>query len=292
MVKDWDQLTISNDFIFNRVMEKNPGICKRLLELILEFEIDEIVYPEREKTLTEHGLSKGIRLDVYVQSKDGRKHFDVEIQTSKKHELGRRMRYYQSTIDFNALNKGQHYYELGESYIIFICTFDYFGAERYKYVFRQKCEDDTGILLNDGATKIILNSKGKLGEIDGDLQAFLQYVGGLKVENSFVDELDDAVKLVKQSRIERADYMHYTEHIAEEKFFARNEGIEIGLAKGVERGRAEGVERGRAEGVELGREQEKIAMIKKFWAAGTPINFIEEATGLSKEQIEGIIKAD
>ena len=92
MVKDWAQLTISNDFIFTRVMVKNPGICKRLLELILEFEIDEIVYPEREKTLTEHGLRKGIRLDVYVQSKDGRKHFDVEIQTSKKHELERQAR--------------------------------------------------------------------------------------------------------------------------------------------------------------------------------------------------------
>ena len=78
--------------------------------------------------------------------------------------------------------------------------------------------------------------------------------------------------------------MEYSEHIAEAKFFARNEGIEIGLAKGVERGRAEGVERG--------REQEKIAMIKKFWAAGTPINFIEIATGLSREQIENIVKAD
>ena len=83
-----------------------------------------------------------------------------------------------------------------------------------------------------------------------------------------MNELDDAVKIVKQSRIERADYMHYSEHIAEREFFARNEGIEIG------------------------REQEKIAMIKKFFAAGTPINVIEIATGLSKEQIEGIIKAD
>ena len=63
-------------------------------------------------------------------------------------------------------------------------------------------------------------------------------------------------------------HVEYSEHIAEAKFFARNKGIEIG------------------------REQEKIAMIKKFFAAGTPINFIEIATGLSREQIENIVKAD
>lgn len=42
----WDELGLSNDFIFGKVMQ-NPVLCKELLQLILpELNIDHIEYPE------------------------------------------------------------------------------------------------------------------------------------------------------------------------------------------------------------------------------------------------------
>ena len=132
--KEWQDLTIADNFIFGKVLENDPVVCKQLLETILEFEIDEISYPEREKAFETRHDSKGIRLDVFVKTSDGRKMFDVEIQTSNNDNLAKRMRYYQGLIDNDSLEKGNHYWQLGTSYIIFVCTFDYFkrGYHFYK----------------------------------------------------------------------------------------------------------------------------------------------------------------
>ncbi len=56
---EWEQLGISNDFIFGKIMQ-DPGLCKELLQRILpDLEIDHVEYPE---------LQKGIRPDVDAKS--------------------------------------------------------------------------------------------------------------------------------------------------------------------------------------------------------------------------------
>ena len=45
----WENLGISNDFLFGKVMQ-DPGLCKGLLQRILPgMEIDRIEYPELQK---------------------------------------------------------------------------------------------------------------------------------------------------------------------------------------------------------------------------------------------------
>ena len=124
--ENWENLTIADNFIFSKVLENNPEICKNLLEMILGFKIDHIEYVEREKTIETRIDSKGIRLDVYVKTGNDQKIFDIEIQTTNKDDLAKRTRYYQSLIDNDTLDKGKNYWELPSMYIIFICTFDYF----------------------------------------------------------------------------------------------------------------------------------------------------------------------
>lgn len=41
----WEEIGISNDFLFGRVMQ-NSKLCKKLLETILGIEIERIEYPE------------------------------------------------------------------------------------------------------------------------------------------------------------------------------------------------------------------------------------------------------
>lgn len=65
----WENLPISNDFLFNKMME-NPDICKRLLEIILEVKIDHIEYLETQKSIRMEEDGRGVRLDVYVADKN------------------------------------------------------------------------------------------------------------------------------------------------------------------------------------------------------------------------------
>ena len=38
----WNSATIANNFIFYKVMSSHPDVCKELLEILLEIEIDKI----------------------------------------------------------------------------------------------------------------------------------------------------------------------------------------------------------------------------------------------------------
>ena len=69
IAKQWHDATIQNNFVFGKTMELYPNLCRRLLEIILNTKIREIIYPEREKTIEVRTDSKGIRLDVYVEKK-------------------------------------------------------------------------------------------------------------------------------------------------------------------------------------------------------------------------------
>ena len=69
-MKSWEELTISDNFLFLKVMQ-DKRICKRLLEKILNINISEVYYPETEKSIDVSAVSKSVRLDVFVKTETG-----------------------------------------------------------------------------------------------------------------------------------------------------------------------------------------------------------------------------
>lgn len=65
--------------------------------------------------------------------------------------LGKRSRYYHSQIDMELLLSGMPYELLSDVYVIFICDFDPFGRNMYRYTFDARCKEDTGLSLKDGS---------------------------------------------------------------------------------------------------------------------------------------------
>ncbi len=202
----WEDLSISNDFLFGKVMQ-NPELCKGLLQRILpDLKIDHIEYPELQKSINVDMDAHSVRLDVYV--KDGRETvYDIEMQVSDTKELPKRSRYYQGIIDLQLVDAGQHYKKLNKSYIIFICPFDLYGKGRHIYTFENICKEDNGISMGDEAVKIFLNADGTMDDVSRELKAFLDYVAGQKPEDTYVEKLEEAVQEAKKNRKWRHEYM-------------------------------------------------------------------------------------
>ena len=262
----WATATIRDNFVFSKTMELYPDLCRRLLELILNVQISDISYPEREKTVEACIDGKGIRLDVYVEDKGTGRSFDVEMQLSDSDNLAKRIRYYQSLIDTDKLKRGQHYSALGESFIIFICPFDRFKQGRHIYTFQDRCAEDPNLLLNDGATKIFLNTKGTNDDVAPDIKAFLSYVDSGDISGKFVEELDAAVDRVKTTTTARHDFMTLQMALLEERM----------------EGELQGEQRGRA------KERESVAI--QLIRRGRPLEEIQEDTGLSIQRIHELAK--
>ncbi|MBQ6961632.1 MAG: Rpn family recombination-promoting nuclease/putative transposase [Clostridia bacterium] len=215
MVKPIEELTITDDFMFGAVM-RDPKLLKPLLEMILGVKIRRIEYPELQKALNERYGSKGIRLDVYVED-EKETVYNVEIQTSDKKHLPKRTRYYQGAIDLHILEKGEDYTALRRSFVIFICTFDPFHQGRWVYTFENLCREDPAIALDDGATKVILNTKGGAGEISDDLKSLLRYMEGFKPDSDYTRMLNEAVEYVRSDDQWRREYMVLNEMLKENR---------------------------------------------------------------------------
>ena len=86
---------------------------------------------------------------------------------------------------------------LNEVLIIMITPFDLFGYDLYRYTFQMTCEEVPELKLDDGATRIFLNTHGKHPEfVSPELIELLKYM-----EHS-------TERIVKTCESERIQAMH------------------------------------------------------------------------------------
>ena len=238
-IKPYEELTIQDNFIFQKVM-RNKRICKKTIERLLDIDIKDISYLEEEKSIDIRLDSKSIRMDVYVNDDKGTV-FNIEMQTSKDmEELVKRTRYYQALIDIDLLEKGQSYSALNDTYIIFICTFGVFTGNRHKYSFKNLCIEEQGLSLDDGTTKLFLSTKGTADDISKPLKYFLDYIDGKEPADELMQEIDNEVDTIKRCDEWRRDYMTLA--------FEMDRKFAEGKAEGLAEGKAEGLAEGKAEG--------------------------------------------
>ena len=235
MQKSFDQLTFSDDWMFQKVMQ-NPEVCAELVERLLHINIDHVEYPELEKAIAPYYQSKGVRLDVYL--KDSDKVIDIECQSNLKPALGRRTRYYQSMIDIDSLMKGEEYDKLKESYILFICKDDPFKDEKEKhfglpcYTFRNACTENTAVNLDDKTIKVIYNASAYKKEEDSLIRDFLHFIyTNQPGEDDLSKRLSKLVEKCKENEKFRSDYLAVNLHDYDIRYEALQEGAAIGEQK-------------------------------------------------------------
>lgn len=232
--KQFEELELRDDFIFGKVMQ-NKEICKRVLEILLGIEIEDIEYPETQKTINITCQGKSVRMDVYVADNMNTV-YNAEMQQQGNSEISdqlpKRSRYYQGMIDLNLIEKGLPYSALNSSYVIFICTFDPFGKGLFQYTFRHLCEEDRSLALEDGTTKFFFNTQGNLEDAPEELGKLLHYIETEQAESAFTEELDHEVERTRHNEKWRREYMKELLHDFDVKEEGRREGERIGEEHG------------------------------------------------------------
>ncbi len=224
----WDRATIANDFIFYKVMRDNPDVCQRLLEILLEIEI-ETIKMNCQEVIDIDWKSKGVRLDVYVKGTD--KVFDIEVQTTDTKELPERARYYQGVLDVDSLNSGQFYKDLKDSYIIFICIPDIFNRGLPVYTFENLCRQDTTLPLGDRALKYFFISENCDKLLNEEQKAFMRLVSGQGCSDAFTERIELLADEVKHNTDYKRQFMEWERQRAYDIAYGKQEGILEGVNK-------------------------------------------------------------
>ena len=173
--------------------------------------------------------------------------------TSRKNEP-KRTRYYQCLMDEQVLHKGEDYAKLPDSYVVMISPQDLFHQGRHIYRFRNYEQADRNLELQDGTTKVFLNTNGTSNDILPELKNFLSLINGDEPADEFCKEVEKEVLEAKQDAETRRNFMdfEYMKMLAE--IDAREKGLSEGREQGLKEGRENGLKEGREKGLKEGRE--------------------------------------
>lgn len=257
--KTYDELQFQDDFLFCKIMESRPDICRELIELILDIEITKVVV-QKQKVIEHISDKKGIRLDVYVRDAESTV-YDIEMQTTVREELPKRSRYYQSMIDGELIVRGEKYTALKKSFVIFICMSDPFGAGRAVYTFKNLCIEDVSIRLEDDATRVFLNASSQDESVSDGLRDFFRLLNTGQGESSLSKEIQSEVTKSRNHTDWRNGYMFMWE--------IKEEGFVEGKAEGKTEANAKTIKN----------------LLKKNWS----VEEIAETTELDVNEVQRII---
>ena len=274
--KQNERIPFTDDLMFSLVV-RDENICRQLLERILPDEkfgeiriegTDDDLYVETQKSIKFPLGAHGVRLDAFIKS--GNVWAEIELQTYTGDHIAKRSRYYQANMDLDFLNEGHKYRELPRSYVIFICTYDYIGADLPVYFF-EKFDRQNCLQFGDEAYSIILNTACSPEKVPKHLKALFEYIND-PTKGSGDEVVEDIDRQV--SRFNTDEWRR--RHMTLQELMDRN------YEQGLEQGRAEGEAAGMVKGeLEAAR---KLARAMK--ANGEPVERISKYTGISSEEIE------
>ena len=231
-------LNLTSRFLFDEVME-DTAAHRDALSIIFGRDISLLDRSESEKEFRVSPELRSIRMDIFSMDQE-KTVYNSEMQSRWKGDLLKRSRYYQGMMDVSLLEPGvPNYNLLNTSFLILITTFDLFGYGRYRYTFTPQCHEEASLRLEDGATRIFLNTKGTNdSEESQELIHFLHYLENTTDEEAMRSGNERILRIhekVKRARLSEEVGIKYMQ-AWEERYYDKQEAREEGLADGREEG--------------------------------------------------------
>lgn len=285
--KQWEEASLSNNFIFCKVMSENLDLCKEFLEMLLNIKIESISLAQPETTLNVDFFAKGIRLDVFVKD-DTDRIFDIEMQVIGNDYLPLRARYYQSVLDVSSLHAGKDYESLTESYVIFLCLDDIFHKGLPIYTFKSVCLEDPKLFLDDKTTKVFCNAQ-KYDKMPAEkLRTFFKFLVQKKPdETEFSKTINEKVLKAKITEDSRRTFMTLEQEIRLAAKHAAQEAAEKAAKEAYEKAYKEAYKEAEAE-KKLALKKAAENNARKLKESGVSVEIISKCTGLSLEEVQNL----
>ncbi|MBR2086122.1 MAG: Rpn family recombination-promoting nuclease/putative transposase [Oscillospiraceae bacterium] len=187
------QFNLMHDDFFAVVMrDKEP--LEVVLRILLQ-KPDLVVQDVRVQYVMRNLGSHSVILDVFAEDSTG-KLYNVEVQVENRDDHQKRVRYYQANMDTAFLNKGRHYSELPDLYLIFIASFDLFGDGLVCYEVERTLKHNRKVIDN-GVHELYFNTKA---DDSSEIAKLLHYFEHTDDSNDEYGALSDAVKRYKNTR--------------------------------------------------------------------------------------------
>jgi predicted transposase/invertase (TIGR01784 family) len=294
-----ERLNPLNDYLFLKIMgEKGDeaqllGFLNAVLTRTGKDKLASVEILENKTFTAEVIGDKGSILDLRALLTDGTK-ITIEVQLRNLGNMNKRSLFYWSREYSKGLEAGEDYEELPNVIAINIVNFEFIKTGDYHTSFHLWEDQDKGCLLSDALEIHFVDMAKfrKLGEPDirnDPLQRWLTYFdrGSPLALVEEVVKMDRAIQKAEEkmsyiSKDKEALRAYQMREIALSDWtsgvnYARREGKQEGLREGEERGLRKGEERGLRKG-----KQETARNLK---AMGLTAAQIEQATGLTEEQI-------
>lgn len=289
------KLKMKDDIVFKAFFSRNVHYLKSFLSAILgkQIKIKKVIHDARLEQLTKE-MKYGI-LDLEVELEDG-EIVNVEMQLRDNKNIEKRTTFYASKKIVEQLEPSGNYEELKRVIVIAILDYNLTDLEEYITETVRVVSNHKEYELNN-VVKYYYIELEKFRKQNPDMQdernqwlAFIDMERGdlLEMAKKENKEIKDAVKdyevLTGDEEIKRLTEVRLMSELEEQSALAtaRAKGTEEGLKQG----KKEGLKQGKEEGLKQGKEE----IAKKLLEMNLPLKQIIEVTGLSKEEIEKIVK--
>lgn len=272
--------TCKYDRAFKEVFgkEENKDILKKLLEEILQIEIERIEYLNLERNV-DNVKVKRKHLDLYLETNIGK--IQVEVNTTNsKYVKPRNMSYLCDIYSHHTL-VGQEY---DQDTLIIQININY-GQQDEKYIREYRLRDESGkeYIRNFIIYEINMEKYMKLwyNKNEKELEKS-KYIVMLNLEKEELEKLSkkDKVVIKYMKELERVnENPKFREYMSAEE---DNKKIENSLKR---EWMEEGLAEGRIEGIKEGSYKRNIEIAKTMLEKGMDNELISEVTGLSIEEI-------
>ena len=209
-----------DDTFMRCLFRDNLPLAQMVLRIITGKQDLVLTREETQKDLKRLLGARSLCLDVHgVDSED--REYDLEVQRADRGARPERARYHSAAMDIEALDAGQEFEELPETYTIFVTENDFFGKGAGVYPI-ERMNMVTNTPFNDREHILYVN-----GQYNGD---------------------DDLGRLMHDFLCNDPDEMHYELLAERSRYFKEDPKGVSEMCKAMEDMRNEALERGRTEG--------------------------------------------
>lgn len=232
-LQKFEQATLSNDYLFFRVMQQKAALLPTLQRVLPELGIVKICQVVVQRYLKATWQSKELKLDIFAEDQAGNQ-FNVEMQVANEHNLIQRSLAYFAGMVNNQLDQGVKYRDLKPIYVIFFTRFDPLG---YQHQF-ERCRIMAGEHQPDRLLNFIyLDVTAPIAQVNPALQHLCEFIetGKVAPNDPFILKLEQMQAKAKMNSEWRDEAM---------KINLREQDIEYRIEKGIAQGIEQGVMQG------------------------------------------------